>query len=326
MDAATTRSNAAKNIGRAPRGTTEGSRAAAVPLVETPVVPAGDPDPEVQALVATEPILLRILRQRALAVLRRRRQVRAVATADSIHDLRVATRRLQELLDLFEPVLPGGESRKVRRRARRIRRDLAQVRDADILSDLVADLAGQATAEERPALLALERRLTLEAGRLRGALAQAGRDGLPVPGINKRLRRLLESLQPVSLHRLGVAGREGLRKRDHELRSAMWRARTGRSGDLHALRLAVKRWRYSLEVLQASGLRRCPKAITAARRLQTALGGIHDLDVLVQMVGQDAEARPLLAGLRRTRRRRVHDLQTVLMTFRARALRPRSGR
>ena len=297
-----------------------------------PAAPKAGPEPRATSLAAPvpapeqEPVLQKLLRQRAYTVLARRRQVRAVATTDSIHDLRVATRRLQELLDLFEPVLPGRASRLVRRRARRIRHDLAELRDADILANLVADLAGQANPDERPALLALERRLMLHAGRLRGALAHVGREGVPVAGIRKRLRRLVEALHPVSLYRLAAAGREGLRQRDRELRAALWRARTGRSADLHTLRIAVKRWRYSLEVLQASGLRRCPQAIAAARRLQTALGGVHDLDVLIAMVGKDPQARPLAGGLRRTRTRRVRDLQAGLRTFRARALPPRRTR
>jgi CHAD domain-containing protein len=288
------------------------------PGARPPVAPAGATVPE--------PILRRLLRLRADAVLRRRRQVRAVATADSIHDLRVASRRLQELLDLFEPVLPAVETRAVRKRTRRIRRDLNDLRDADILSDLVADLAGQAHPGERPALLALERRLTLRAGRLRGALAHAGREGVPVKGMRKRLRLLLEALPPVSLHRLAVAGREGLRRRDRELRFALGRARTAAPADLHALRIAVKRWRYSLELLQAGGLRRCPKAIAAARQLQTALGGIHDLDVLIAMVGKDPATRTLAGGLRRTRMRRVRDLQAGLRTFRGQALAARRAR
>jgi CHAD domain-containing protein len=313
MDAALPGARAMPRRPAAPPGRASPARAA--------VSAAAHTGPETLApLPVREPLLVRLLRQRGYAVLQRRRQVRAGATADSIHDLRVATRRLQELLDLYEPVLPGKESRKVWTRARRIRRDLADVRDADILADLVADLAGQAMPEERPALLALERRLMLQAGRLRGVRAGPRHEGLRVKGFRKRLRGLLDALRPVTLQDLARAGNTGLRERDRALWAALRKASSGRADDLHGLRIAVKRWRYSLEILQASGLQRCPKAIRAARQLQTSLGSLHDLDVLIHLVATDPLARPLLTGLRRGRRRRVLALQEGLAAFRAAAL------
>src|SRR6185436_4565115 len=78
------------------------------------------------------PPLERLLRERAATLLKRRDAVQGKGDADAIHDLRVATRRLQEVLDLFEPVLPGRETKRVRKRARSIRHHFAEVRDADV--------------------------------------------------------------------------------------------------------------------------------------------------------------------------------------------------
>src|SRR5262245_50266283 len=78
-----------------------------------------------------------LIRERAQQVMRRRHQVRSIGTPDSVHDVRVATRRLQEALDVFATFLPDRERKRLRRRARGIRKSLAEIRDADVLVDLV---------------------------------------------------------------------------------------------------------------------------------------------------------------------------------------------
>ncbi len=48
-------------------------------------------------------------------------RVAKLADADSVHNLRVAIRRLSQCLRAFGPFFPAGECRKVRRRLRRMR-------------------------------------------------------------------------------------------------------------------------------------------------------------------------------------------------------------
>ncbi|MGH9651341.1 MAG: CHAD domain-containing protein, partial [Terriglobales bacterium] len=66
---------------------------------------------------------------------------------DAIHDLRVASRRLQQVLDLIYPPPRPGEIRKLRRKIRRCRRTLGEVRNCDVqLARVGRTLASKRTA------------------------------------------------------------------------------------------------------------------------------------------------------------------------------------
>jgi CHAD domain-containing protein len=291
----------------------------------------------------------RLLERRVREVLRHRNAVLRRARPEDVHDLRVATRRLQEAIDLMAFALPGRERARARRRARRIRRGLATVRDADVLVETLVALATRSATDDRRALLALRPALVARARRARAGVRAAGGNGpapasgtsagaasvpvrtkatirnapaappaarptkeatpaaagLPVPGVRRRLRALvrsLPSLPSVSLRRV-AARRLGLRS--SEVRGALARAGTGRAADLHRLRVAVKKYRYTLELMDEAGLASHARGIAAARRLQEALGLVHDVDVLLAVLrGRRAGPRhPIPAALRRERRR-----------------------
>ena len=57
---------------------------------------------------------------------------------DAIHDMRVASRRLQQVLDLLFPKPRSAEFRQLRRKIRRCRRALGDVRNCDVLLEIVS--------------------------------------------------------------------------------------------------------------------------------------------------------------------------------------------
>jgi CHAD domain-containing protein len=65
-------------------------------------------------------------------------RVRAAGDPDSIHDLRVAVRRLAQCLDVFESLFPPGAARRVRKRVTRLRRAAGLPRDCDIALEYLA--------------------------------------------------------------------------------------------------------------------------------------------------------------------------------------------
>jgi len=289
---------------------------------------SGQASPEARPRQARRaPPLERLLRQRAATLLRRRKQVKEEGDPDAIHDLRVATRRFQEILDLFEPVLPGEARERARRRARRIRHSFAELRDADVLHGLVRGMRGGASADEKGAIAPIERRLRLKAGRLRQALT-GGDHGAPrVAGIRKRLEALLEHLEehPADPALVARAARVGLARRARELEQARRRAGSGRPLPAHRLRVAVKRWRYALEILDASSLGPFTGAIEAARRVQEKLGALHDLDVLIALVGRGEGARPLRTRLAAKRRELWKEARPLVAAYGDEALRGLRG-
>ena len=72
------------------------------------------------------------------------------ADADSIHDVRVAMRRLSRCLRVFAPFYPPGSWKKIRRRIRMLMTAAGAVRDCDI----AIELAGRAGVERGCAIVA----------------------------------------------------------------------------------------------------------------------------------------------------------------------------
>jgi CHAD domain-containing protein len=230
----------------------------------------------------------------------------------TIHDLRVATRRLQEALDLFAPVLPGRESRRLRRRARRLRRHLAALRDADVVAEMAASFP-----EARPLLRALALAPRALRDRARSRLG-----GVRVPGIRKRVASFTratasrrEALPPGAEDQGRVAACEALRLRAAKVGDIMAGLRIDREEEAHVLRVAVKRYRYTLELMDEAGIGRHGAALEEARRVQEALGRLHDLDMMIHLMTRRREARPWIAALRLRRRAAAATATSILGSF-----------
>jgi len=84
---------------------------------------------------------------------------RAARDADeqSIHDVRVAMRRLSRCLQVFAPFYPAGSGKKIRRRIAELMAAAGAVRDCDIAIEL-ADRAGVSRPSAMVARLTAQRR------------------------------------------------------------------------------------------------------------------------------------------------------------------------
>ena len=253
----------------------------------------------------------RIVARRSRHLLSVRKDAVRRGDPDSIHDLRVATRRLQEALELFAPVLPARESRRLRRRARRMRRHLAVLRDADVVAGLASGFP-----ELRPMLRSLA--LAPRALRARSA-ARAG--GVRVPGVRRRAARLARACASRRLsrraeNRAQAAAVAALSRRADRVESILKDLPLARAEEPHVLRVAVKRYRYTLELLDEAGIADPGPALAEARRVQEALGDLHDLDMLIHLIQRRREARPWMAALRRKRRAAAAAAGARLRSFR----------
>jgi CHAD domain-containing protein len=260
--------------------------------------------------------LRRLLASRSATLLRQIAKVRASSDPDAIHDLRVATRRLQEALDFFEPCLPARARRRLVRRARRIRRALGEIRNADVTLDMVSLLRSEWGPESSRMLHELRGRLRSETAALRRKAT--GRQGVPVAGARKRSRALLAGLDGRREFDLAPRAKRVLELRVGEVLRRLPPARTGGAEALHRLRLAVKSYRYALEILEDLGWRGARPGIAAARKVQEELGRIHDLDVLSELVRRipSPGADGLLERIARDRRLRLASFRKVLGDFR----------
>ncbi len=218
---------------------------------------------------------------------------------DSIHDLRVASRRLQQILDLLYPKPRPGEIRDLRRRLRRVRRSLSDVRNCDVLLAGAEQRLKRKRTARREAWTAVahylrQRRQTSFDKALR-KLGKANltvfyvllKDHLSLPGERparggRAPARSFPELAPEQFYeRVGAAVERvwGAFRTQLELSQ-----RDPRPEVIHGARIATKRLRYLLEVIGAFGVSGTAQQLAWLRGLQTLLGDWHDLEVLEEMM------------------------------------------
>jgi CHAD domain-containing protein len=240
------------------------------------------------------------------------RTLQDVSTGDvrAVHRMRIATRRLRELL----PVLPSGgdEAAKLSRRLRRVTRGLGPLRELDVTAQLVDELRGP-FRRHRPALDRV-------ADVVEGDRTAARRKVTSKHAVVERARvaRRLAELSDA------VERGEASRAHDDAEHARAWRwavqARVVRRAErlrraideaggvylperLHAVRIAVKKLRYALELLVDLGGASSADLRTLKER-QDVLGRMHDLQGLMARVrsleasrGASIEDRTGLAAL-----------------------------
>ena len=226
---------------------------------------------------------------------------------DAIHDLRVATRRLQQVLDLIYPPPPPRDIRKWRRRIQRTRRALGEVRNCDVQLDHVSKALRGKRAARRLVWEAVQHYLLqLRASSFEYAVRKLSKLNLAV--LYERLKEYLAADAPPP--RAGRAGHQ--LECPADLVPATFYERVGdslgrvgqafetqidlshrdtRAPVLHGVRIAAKRVRYLIEVVHEFAVPGSADALTWLRGLQQHLGDWHDLEVLEQMM-IDMLARP----------------------------------
>jgi CHAD domain-containing protein len=218
------------------------------------------------------------LDDRARAFEKATRRVFHGADDEAIHDLRVATRRLDEGLGVWRTFLEPKSTRACRAALDRLRRRMSAPRDAEVLHGLISDLPERHEPEVAPIaemmLERLERRRTR--GRQRAAKAVRG----------KRVARLLEKLKEARaplferVARLADPMRDPLaradRRRERAETALAQAVGSEDDGVLHEARIAVKKDRYAAECLESIGRAKDPGRSARLRALQTSLGTIQD--------------------------------------------------
>lgn len=224
--------------------------------------------------------------------------------ADSIHEARVACRRLRELL----PLLGDDEqSRNAERVAHDAGRELGRVRDLDVIVELLAQYEDLLTSSV--VALALARRTVAEQRRegrrtLIKALERLDLSAIAAYRSAKEGRRFTLPLRGRSDDEAGWLGR--LRERIAVRAGAVQEAVEHASGvyfphRLHGARVAVKKLRYAMEIADATRVWAVPRLLTDLRKVQTTLGDIHDRQVLADRLSSlagDGAPAPELDAVR----------------------------
>lgn len=224
--------------------------------------------------------------------------------AESVHEARVATRRLREVVPLMTRSHPE-KVRAVKAVFRRAGRRLGRVRELDVIREHLERL--EERVPEAAVAAALARRTVGE----RQASAR---------------RKLIKSLERLRLGRfakgahLSTGAFERLRHparafsdwraplRDRIVARARNLAEAVEHGSgvyfpnrLHTIRIAAKKLRYSVELAERTGVWRPPRLLRDLRRIQATLGALHDAQVLLdrldEFVPRDAAGKADVASL-----------------------------
>jgi CHAD domain-containing protein len=225
---------------------------------------------------------------------------------EAIHDLRVASRRLQQFLDLIYPPPAARQVRRLRRRIQRCRRALGEVRNCDVLLQSVEKALTSKRNSRREVWEAA--REYLQGRRSEGfdkAIRKLGKTNVAAlyVALKEQLVGNDAGLEPSNSGQppteslaldtaqfservagcLGTAWEDFVEKIAESHRHPQVSA-------LHAVRIAAKRLRYLVEVLEEYDVPGSRESLAWLRGLQQHLGDWHDLEVmervLTEMVAQ----------------------------------------
>ena len=224
----------------------------------------------------------------------------------AVHRARTSSRRLRELLPVADGIVADRDIHRARRDMRKVTRALAQVRELDVTLAMLAD-------EPRPAwdpmaITAVGRDLAVRRERRQDALA-VKLDRIDLGRLKARCDAVVKAVSAVDAPRAWertLASR--LKRRAARLRKLVESAGTLYAPDaLHAVRIAAKKLRYTLEIARDAARVPVGSLVTTLTTVQDDLGQLHDLNVLEQRVRALA-ARP---G-NRTLGRKLNELAVTL--------------
>ena len=212
---------------------------------------------------------------------------------EALHDMRVASRRLREALEIFQACFPPKIYDRLYERVRRVTRALGRARDADVAVDYFAKLlADSQNVIEQVALQEVLRRLAKQQTRRRTEM-QHELDKVQPADLLARFEKAFNNMErtPPSRQRGSrtalLLARRLFAQRLREV-FACQRLIKG-EGDiegLHNLRIAVKKLRYAMETLDFAGGEQVKENLKFFKKLQTGLGDLHDRDVFGETVQQ----------------------------------------
>ena len=238
---------------------------------ELVALPVRSSDPEIRRLED------HVARQRD-SLVRHDVGTRIGSDPESLHQVRVAARRVRAFLGVAEDLVDAEWAAEIDDGMRRVGRASNEARDLDVLLDKLRaeirsiDLRDRAAAEALIERLQSDRRElqralveALDSDRYQRTLERLGQPAVPADGTPKRS---LDKLARRELNRLvTVVKRLGKRPSDDAL---------------HALRIKVKRLRYATELAGATSGKPARRVIEAATQMQDLLGAHQDAVVAAE--------------------------------------------
>lgn len=246
-----------------------------------------------------------LLRQRLVSLLQAMPAAQA-GDETSVHQARVASRRLRQALPLLGVRADADALDRADKRVRRITRALGPVRELDVTLLLLAELSQKNAAPARAI------------ARVRAAVAEERlerrREMLEVikPSKLDKLRKRLVRVAAPTSHPVGKGNALAEAQAQGAARALALRDAIEHAGGiyladrLHRVRVAAKKLRYALEIQRELTKSRSTAQLNRLKTQQDLLGRMHDLEILID------RARGVQATLTPRDRRGMAELRTLI--------------
>lgn len=233
--------------------------------------------PDIASLVITS------LDQRWRKYVKELRRCRNRCSEESVHDLRVATRRLISTLMIVEILLPDSRVQKLQRRLKRLFDAMSPLRDTQVQL-LALEKKVEQVAELETLITILKLRERSQMRRIGKRVARI--DAAALGAVLRRIKKKLETISASRLKKnvsltaaLGEAA-EGF----IAIASLRERLRISQPRTVHRMRIAFKKFRYKVEALQPFLRKVTARQLKAMDKFQTRMGAIQDIEVLSNTV------------------------------------------
>jgi CHAD domain-containing protein len=223
--------------------------------------------------------------ERRLRAVRRQLPGVVAGEAESVHKMRVASRRLREAVPLLPKAAePDGScapaGRRIGRPLRRVTRALGGVRELDVALTYLDEI-GSARSALADTVGTVSQVIRWE----REVRRQAMLRRLRRENLEKIARRLLEQVVDLEVSAPSLSPSPGLGRRIARRAAGVEAAVEAAGGlyaqnRLHSVRIATKKLRYALELAHELAPVRTLGPVRRLKRMQDLLGRMHDLEVL----------------------------------------------
>lgn len=197
---------------------------------------------------------------------------------EDIHDLRVASRRFRAALELFYPFAPKGAKTELKKSVRSLTRALGELRN---INEAQLFLQKHTSADEQTG--AIIKRKLAKLGRAERARIGTMLRNFDHEGLDSSVHSIVASLNEAaitkhsSLSMLAYFSEVSI-KQFLVIHQLLQEAKTPEYRKTrHALRIAIKKWRYFLEIAATVLARDYSRFLDLLKEYQTLLGQLNDL-------------------------------------------------
>lgn len=220
--------------------------------------------------------------------------VRAAEDIEFVHRARVATRRLRAALRMFARCFGRKKVKRWRKAIRRVTSSLGNARDRDVQIECLCGTLSALNANDCfPGIAHVLVQLEHDRERLQRQVVNAV-ERLEAGGVLREMRRATGKVldgtesEPALMQTPEARAeikRHVLRQLDELLQYETCLTEPEDREHHHAMRIAAKRLRYTLEISRPMFPGRLDEAVETIKKVQAMLGDVHDCDVWLDHLG-----------------------------------------